>query len=185
MAVETNVLSVPVRMDTAAFREFSTFDVLTRQKRWRRPLLFAVLMLAFAVICFTQVGKREGAALLGTVLTVVGIGLPIVYFATFFQSVSKQAKRLKLDTPRDVYRVELSESGVRVLEAGRQDKRSLVQHYEWPKLYGAWRTGTAVYLYVESNKAYLLPGTQIPGGLDAAWTFVQEKLPAKKLHIAK
>lgn len=185
MAVETNTLSVPVRMDTAAFREFSTFDVLTRQKRWRRPLLFAVLMLAFAVVCFTQVGRREGAALLGTVLTVVGIGLPIVYFVSFFQSVSKQAKRLKLDTPRDVYRVELSESGVRVLEAGRQDKRSLVQRYDWAQMYGAWRTATAVYLYVESNKAYLLPAGQIPGGVDAAWKFVQEKLPAEKQHLAK
>ena len=102
MAAETNVLSIPVRMDTAAFREFSAFDVLTRQKRWRRPLLFAVLMVAFAIVCFTQVGQREGAALLGTVLTVVGVGLPIVYFATFFQSVSKQAKQLKLETPHIV-----------------------------------------------------------------------------------
>lgn len=185
MAAETNTLSVPVRMDAAAFREFSAFDVLTRQKRWRRPLLFAVLMLAFAVICFTQVGQRQGAALLGTVLAVIGAGLPIVYFATFFQSVNKQAKRLKLETPRDVYRVELSDSGVRVLEAGKQDKQKLVQHYEWTGLYGAWRTGTAVYIYVESGKAYLLPAAQIPGGLDAVWKFVQEKLPAEKQHIAK
>ena len=77
MAAETNVLSIPVRMDTAAFREFSAFDVLTRQKRWRRPLLFAVLMVAFAIVCFTQVGQREGAALLGTVLTVVGTNIPL------------------------------------------------------------------------------------------------------------
>ena len=185
MAAETNVLSIPVRMDTASFREFSAFDVLTRQKRWRRPLLFAVLMAAFAIICFTQVGRREGAALLGTVLAVIGVGLPIVYFATFFQSVNKQAKQLKLETPRDVYRVELSDRGVRVLEAGKQDKQSLVQHYEWAQLYGAWRTSTAVYIYVESGKAYLLTGKQIPGGLDAAWKFVQEKLPAEKQHIVK
>ena len=185
MAAETNVLSIPVRMDTASFREFSAFDVLTRQKRWRRPLLFAVLMAAFAIICFTQVGRREGAALLGTVLAVIGVGLPVVYFATFFQSVNKQAKQLKLETPRDVYRVELSDSGVRVLEAGKQDKQSLVQRYEWAQLYGAWRTSTAVYIYVESGKASLLPGKQIPGGLDAAWKFVQEKLPAEKQHIVK
>ncbi len=185
MAVETNELSIPVRMDAAAFRKFSAFDVLIRQKRWQRPLLFAVLMMAFSVICFTQVGRREGAALLGTVLAVIGIGLPIVYFATFFQSVSRQAKRLKLDTPRDVYRVELSESGVRILEAGRQDDRSPVQHYEWPQLYGAWRTGTAVYIYAESGKAFLLPGPQIPGGLDAAWKFIEEQLPADKRHTAK
>ena len=185
MAAETNVLSIPVKMDTAAFREFSAFDVLTRQKRWQRPLLFAILMVAFAIICFTQFGKREGASLLGTVLTVVGVGLPIAYFATFFRSVSKQAKQLKLETPRDVYRVELSESGVRVLEAGKQDKQKLVRHYEWPQLYGAWRTATAVYIYVENSKAYLLPGAQIPGGTDAAWKFVQEKLPAEKQHIVK
>lgn len=185
MAVETNVLSIPVRMDTAAFREFSSFDVLTRQKRWKRPAVFAVIMLVFAIICFTQVGRREGAALLGTVLTVVGVGLPIVYFAAFFQSVGKQAKKLRLDTPRDVYRVELSDSGVRVLEAGKQDKQRLVQRFAWDSLYGAWRTATAVYIYVESSKAYLLPGDQIPGGLDAAWKFVQEKLPAEKQHLTR
>ncbi len=184
MATEANVLSIQVRMDTSSFRAFSAFDVLTRQKRWRRPLLFAVLMAAFAAVCFTQVGRREGAALLGTVLAAIGVGLPIAYFANFFQSVSRQARQLKLETPRDVYCVELSDSGVRVQAAGKQEE-SFAQHYEWVQLYGAWRTASAVYIYVESNKAYLLPSEQIPGGLDAAWEFVQEKLPAEKQHVVK
>ena len=185
MSCETVLLSVPVRMNTAAFREFSAFDVLTRQKRWRRPLLFALLMLAFAIICFTQVGQREGAALLGTVLTVIGIGLPIVYFASFFHSVTQQAKRLGLDTPKDVYRVELTDAGVQVLDAGQQDQQRAAHHYAWDSLYGAWRTDGAVYLYVEAGKAYLLPGNQIPGGMDAAWAIVQAHLHAEKLHTAR
>ncbi len=185
MAVNKKTLSVPVRLDTALFREFSVFDVFTRQKRWRRPLLFAVLMAAFAVVCFTQIGKREGAALLGMVLLIVGVGLPLVYIASFFQSVSRQAKRMKLEKPRNVYRVELSADGVRVLEAGRQNSQSSGQFFEWAQLYGAWRTATAVYIYVENTKAYLLPGKQIPGGPDAAWKYVQEKLPSEKQHVVR
>ena len=51
-------LSVPVQIDADIFRDFAAFDVLQRQKRWRRPLVFALAMLVFAVICFAQAGSR-------------------------------------------------------------------------------------------------------------------------------
>ena len=61
-------LSVPVQIDADIFRDFAAFDVLQRQKRWRRPLVFALAMLVFAVICFAQAGRRPGA---GGVLVVL------------------------------------------------------------------------------------------------------------------
>ena len=81
-------------------------------------MVFAVLMVAFAVVCFTQVGVREGAALVGTVLAVVGLGLPLVYFLMFFRSVSQQAKKMGLTTPKDVYRVVLDEEGRMLFHRG-------------------------------------------------------------------
>lgn len=185
MSGKNTVLSVPVQLDTGMFRDFALFDVLQRQKRWKRPLLFAVLMLAFAAICFSQVGVREGAALLGGVLTAVALGLPLVYFGMFFRSVSLQAKKMGLSTPKSVYRVELGPDGVGMWPAGQQDKAQPAASHDWESVYGAWRTAQAVYLYINATQAYLLPAEEIPGGVDAAWTLLGEHLPAEKLHVTR
>lgn len=180
-----SVLSVPVQLDAGMFRDFAAFDVLRRQKRWQRPLVFAVLMLAFAVVCFTQVGVREGAALVGGVMAVIGLGLPLVYFVMFFRSVNQQARKMGLTTPKDVYRVELGAEGVRMWPAGRQDQQEAAARHSWAELYGAWRTPEAIYLYINRTQAYLLPAEQIPGGAQAAWMMLADHLPAEKLHIAR
>ena len=74
MSGKTSSLSIPVQIDTGIFQDFAVFDVLQRQKRWQRPLLFTVIMLAFAEVCYVQVRRRERPALLGGVLTVVPVG---------------------------------------------------------------------------------------------------------------
>lgn len=185
MSGKNTVLSVPVQLDAGMFRDFAFFDVLQRQKRWRRPLLFGVILLAFAAVCFTQVGAREGAALLGGVLTAVAVGLPLVYFGMFFRSVSQQAKKMGLSTPRSVYRVELGPEGVRMWPAGQQDKAKPAAVHGWESIYGAWRTDRAVYLYYNPGQAYLLPAGEIPGGAQSAWTLLEEQLPAEKLHTVR
>lgn len=185
MASKRPALSIPVRMDTDIFRDFAAFDVLQRQKRWRRPLVFTALMLVFAVVCFTQVGRREGAALLGAVLAVVGLGLPAIYFGMFFQSVNQQAKKMGIARGKDAYRVELDEAGIHMHPAGQQDRQAAVADHPWDQVYGAWRTGQAIYLYVTDQQAYLLPAEQIPGGADAAWALLTSCLPAEKLHSAR
>lgn len=185
MSAKHPALSVPVRIDPATFRDFAAFDVLQRQKRWRRPLIFAVIMLAFAVICFTQVGRQEGAALLGAVLIVLGLGLPAIYFAVFFQSVGLQARQLGLSAHKDSYRVDLDDTGVHMRPVGQQDQREAVRTHPWDQVYGAWRTPGALYLYTTATQAYLLPADQIPGGADAAWALLADHLPAEKLHTAR
>ena len=185
MSGKTSSLSIPVQIDTGIFQDFAVFDVLQRQKRWQRPLLFTVIMLAFAVVCFVQVGRREGAALLGGVLTVVAVGLPVVYFGMFFHSVRQQAKRMGLTTLKDAYRVELEETGVRMLPAGQQDKATQAISHTWDQVYGVWRTPGAIYLYVAAQQAYLLPEAQIPGGADRAWELLGNCLPAEKLHTVR
>lgn len=185
MTSKRPALSIPVRMDTNIFRDFAAFDVLQRQKRWRRPLVFTALMLVFAVVCFTQVGRREGAALLGAVLALVGLGLPAIYFGMFFRSVNQQAQKMGIATGRDAYRVDLDEDGIHMHPVGQQDQQAAVVDHSWDQVYGAWRTGQAIYLYVAAHQAYLLPAEQIPGGADAAWTLLTSQLPAKKLHIAR
>lgn len=175
-------MSVPVQIDADIFRDFAAFDVLQRQKRWRRPLVFALAMLVFAVICFSQAGRRPGAEIMGTAFLVLGLGLPLIYFGMFFRSVAQESRHMGLSHLRTAYRVELGEQGVRMRPVGRQDQLQATEDCPWGQVYGAWRTPQAIYVYVSSARAYLLPNEQIPGGPDAAWNLLSGYLPAGKLH---
>ena len=135
----SQTISVSVQMTQKNFRDFRVFDVFRHQKAWKRPLIFAVILLTSAAICLSQVGKREGALLLTIVLTVVALGLPGVYFGTFFHQLSQIIKKMKL--PQPFYRVELSGDG-------EQDKPAPTYQYPWADVLCAYRTADAIYLYV-------------------------------------
>ena len=95
-------ISVSVQMDAASFHDFAVFDLLRHHKAWHRPLMFTAILLVSAGFCLSQVGQKDGAALLTVVLAVVALGVPAVYFWTFFHSLSLQIKKMGL--PRPFYR---------------------------------------------------------------------------------
>ena len=99
----TQNICVSVQMDEKSFHDFASFDLLRHNKGWQRPAVFTAILLVCAGICLSQIGKREGAGLLTAVLAIVAIGLPAVYFGTFFANLSKQIKKLGL--PRPFYRL--------------------------------------------------------------------------------
>lgn len=167
-------ITVTVSMDNASFREFSTFDLFRHQKRWRRPLLFTAILLVFAGICMTQIGLREGAGLLTAVLAVVALGLPAVYFGTYFYNLSRSIKKMGL--PRPFYRLTLDDAGLSVWLAGQLDKAEPSRQVPWEMLHKAYRTATAIYIYVAPTQAYLWNGSQ-----DAAWAALSDHLPADRL----
>ena len=80
----TQNVCVSVQMDEKGFHDFASFDLLRHNKGWQRPAVFTAILLVCAGICLSQIGKREGAGLLTAVLAIVAIGLPAVYFGTFF-----------------------------------------------------------------------------------------------------
>ena len=96
-------ISVSVQMDAASFHDFAAFDLLRHRKAWHRPLVFTAILLVSAGFCLSQVGQKDGAALLTVVLAVVALGVPAVYFWTFFHSLSLQIKKMGL--PRPFYRL--------------------------------------------------------------------------------
>ena len=57
-------ISVSVQMDAASFHDFAAFDLLRHRKAWHRPLAFTAILLASAGVCLSQVGQKDGAALL-------------------------------------------------------------------------------------------------------------------------
>ena len=171
----TQNVCVSVQMDEKGFRDFASFDLLRHNKGWQRPAVFTAILLVCAGICLSQIGKREGAGLLTAVLTIVAIGLPAVYFGTFFSNLSKQIKKLGL--PRPFYRLLLDDEGLSVWMAGEQDKPEASRKYAWHDMHLAYRTPNAIYLYVQQNQAYLLNDS-----LAAAWSLLQASLPAERLH---
>ena len=168
-------ISISVQMDAASFHDFAAFDLLRHRKAWHRPLVFTAILLVSAGFCLSQVGQKDGAALLTVVLAVVALGVPAVYFWTFFHSLSLQIKKMGL--PRPFYRLELDAAGLSVWMAGEQNKTEPTNRYTWNTVYCAYRTKEAVYIYVQKNQAYLLNDS-----LDAAWSLLQASLPAERLH---
>jgi len=125
-------ISVSVQMDAASFHDFATFDLLRHRKAWHRPLAFTAILLASAGVCLSQVGQKDGAALLTVVLSVVALGVPAVYFWTFFHSLRLQIKKMGL--PRPFYRLTLDDAGLSVWMAGEQDKPEPTRSYPWHDL---------------------------------------------------
>lgn len=168
-------ISVSVQMDAASFHDFAAFDLLRHHKAWHRPLVFTAILLVSAGVCLSQVGQKDGAALLTVLLAVVALGVPAVYFWTFFHSLRLQIKKMGL--PRPFYRLLLDDEGLSVWMAGEQDKPEASRKYAWHDMHLVYRTPNAIYLYVQQNQAYLLNDS-----LDAAWSLLQASLPAERLH---
>ena len=64
----SQTISVSTTMGEQGFRDFAVFDAFHHRKAWLRPAVFAAIMLAFAAVCLSQLGKRPGAGLLDAVL---------------------------------------------------------------------------------------------------------------------
>ena len=140
-------------------------------------LILLLPLASFLVLGLAGMKMRPAAAgAIGTaVLAVVALGVPAVYFWTFFHSLSLQIKKMGL--PRPFYRLLLDDEGLSVWMAGEQDKPEASRKYAWHDMHLAYRTPNAIYLYVQQNQAYLLNDS-----LDAAWSLLQASLPAERLH---
>lgn len=149
--MEQTALVIRSRITPEVFREFALFDTMYRQKRYRRPVLFAAILAVFACVCFTQQGRNGQAVLLGAVLLAVGLGLPAAYILFFLYSVHKKSKQLDLKNAPEAYTVKLSPELV-VVTAGRERAE-----YTWKDILYVYRIRHSTCLYVGANRAYLLP----------------------------
>lgn len=172
--MKQNTLVIQSRISPEVFREFAVFDTICRQKRFLRPLVFAAIMAAFAAVCFSQRGQRPQAALLGGVLLAVGLGLPLVYFATFFYSVYKQAGQLKGKKAPLAYSVELSPEGAAVI-AGQERRQ-----YRWDEFLWVYRIRRSTCLYISAGRAYLLPADDDGREEEKRWDLICGHIPAEK-----
>lgn len=161
--------TVEARVTPQVFQSFAWFDLLRRQKRWRAPCLFALIMAVFAGACFAL-----GGGLLGGVLLGVGLVLPLGWLLSFHLSVRAESKRLKLAESPVAYTLRLSEETLRATTPKE------TAEYPWEKLYRACRLKRCICLYATSSNAFLLPTDGAEG--DRLWDFIRTRLPAERVR---
>ena len=158
---------IPVKLDAKTFRRFCRFDTLKLRKRWVRPVVFALILVAFAVVALLS--GKEQAGMIAAVLLVVVLGLPLVYFGTFFSQVNMQVARFKLHKPRPVYTVTLNADGVGVVN---DQKAEAPVQVPWKEVQAAFRRKDCIYLYVNAARAFLLPDGQCAAPADEVWGYL-------------
>lgn len=170
-------ITIHVKMDRRTFRRFALFDTFRLKKRWRKPALFSLILLGFSVLAFLA-GKSQ-SAFIGSVLMTVGLGLPAIYFSMYLSQLKTQAKNLRLDRPRPVYTLRLSEKGIDIqsdMKAGETAELA------WQNVHAVWRVRGCIYLYATPARAFLLPDGQADAPPQELWAFLAAHLAKERLH---
>ena len=167
-------METKVVLDSRTFREFTIFDMLARRKAWKSPVTFASIMTISAIVCFIM-HKTDGAVLLGSILLMIGLGMPIVYFSTFFLNLKEEIKKQNLSQGRYVYTINLDSSAIHVRNENEEAT------YQWEKAYHAYRNYDAIYLYITSERAFILPSEK--SEQDKAWDLISKKMKDKCTQI--
>ncbi len=173
-------VTVPVSIDAKIFRDFALFDGFFRRRRWRPLALFTGILLSSALVCFLMRNRAEQAVFLGSVLALVGIGLPVAYVLSFLSSIRQQSKKMRLATGRHAYTIFLSDSDGIAAEVGKERLT-----YRWEDVFAIYHLRRATYLYVTPGKAYLLPDAQVPGGAKLLWDLFEKSAPAGRVFLRK
>ncbi len=173
MKEDLKSVTVPCKIDRKTFLRFAVYDSLVRKMGWRNPVLFALIMSAFAAVCFFVRKTHAQAALLGGVLLGVGLVLPVVWFGMFFSSVSRQATRSGLSPDKAQYYVTLSEEKIYV------SKGKETADFSWQDAYLARRVKGCIYLYVSPTRAFLLTESAESA---QAWAIITASLDGSKVQ---
>ena len=180
MELNYNSITIRVKLDEKTFKRFARFDTLVLRKKWIKPALFALIMIAFAVIALLL--RKEQSGLIAAVLLTVGLCLPVVYIGTFLSQVNMQAARLKLKPAKEVYTVTLQDEGIAV-ENNQKEEETL--EMPWDRIAQAFRKKGCIYLYVTAAKAFLLPAKQADAPDHEVWDFIRQHLGKDKCKGSK
>jgi len=163
-------MTIAVWLSEQNFRNFLIFNILKRLKLYKSPVIFASILTTSAIISFIM-HSVQGAVFLGVVLLLVGLGVPIVYFTSFFSSLKKQVKQQNLDPPRLVYTLQFDESSD-VLEVTNDKEKAA---YQWKDVFHAYYERDGIYLFITQDRAFLLPFEVLKDSSEV-WNLIEAKL---------
>ena len=170
-------IDVHVKLDAGTYRRYCNFDAFRRRRRWFKPLLAAMCLIAASMVLLAL--QRETYLSLAGVLMGLGIAIPLVFFGLYFIQQQAQVVGQGLKEPQPIYSVRLSESGVCVVN-DRRDEAAV--ELPWSGLFAAFRRSDCVYLYVNPDRALILPDGQASASPDALWAFIVRNLGANKCN---
>lgn len=170
-------VTVHVRINTAIFRRFALFDAFRLRRRFLSPAVFCAVFVALSFLCMA-VGGEQGR-LIGTILQIIGLGLPVCYVLAFLLQVHDQCRRLGLKTLRPAYTLHLGETELRVINDMQKEPEVVLPY---AALHGVWRASGAYYLYAAPARAFILPDGQCALPPAELYDFLKERLPAGALH---
>lgn len=168
-------MKIDVMLTEDIFRRFTMFDMMRRRKVWKAPVTFASILSVSAAVCFIM-RHVEGAVMLGCVLLIVGLGMPAVYFGSFFASLNKQVITSGLKRPQHVYTLVLTEKARGIGVSNEKEHAD----YEWKQVHHVYRDTLATYLFMTPQRGFILPNTCLEEGDDALWALLEKKLPQEK-----
>ena len=168
-------ITIPVRLDEKTFRRFARFDMFTLRKKWIRPVIFSLILIAFAFIALLT--RKAQSGMIAAVLLAVGLGLPVVYIGTFLSQVNIQAVNNRLKPPRLVYTVRLDKDSL-IVENNQKKEETLC--LPWRDVQRAFRGRGCVYVYVTPARAFLLPSGQADAPDAAVWDFLCRHMGREK-----
>ena len=172
---------IPVMMGEKNFKDYIKFDVLTRQKKQKKPfrLFFAFYMAA--TLCYALQDTVEVAFVFGSIFVIAGVFIPTNFFRTFTNSMNEQTKKMKLSPPREVYTIHLS-SRTNGISYDYPDDKRIAGEFAWKEALGVWKTRNAIYLYVTETQALLIPMNNPNLDYDGIWAFIKSNLAPDKVH---
>lgn len=171
-------MTIQVILTEELFKTFTLFDMLRRRQIWRSPAIFASILSVCACVCFIM-HHVDGAVMLGTVLLIVGLGMPLVYFTSFAGSLKKQILASGLKRPQHVYTLCLTEAAKGISVSNEKEHAD----YAWKDVHHVYRDKLATYLYMTPQRAFILPHSCIEEDPDALWQLIEKKLPAERYSV--
>lgn len=171
-----DTVKIPCQITGRLFARFAMYDAFVMKKRWRGPLLFAVLMGCFSALCFTVLKDKEQSSLLGMVLLSVGIVLPLVWIFSYIVSIRNQINKSELYLGKVQYIVELGQNGITVTNGKEK------ADYKWEDVKCFVDTEECAFLYMNNSRAFILPRYE---NWDDMMLMAESKLDSSKLKVKK
>lgn len=170
-------LTVHVKINARIFRRFAVFDAFRLKRRWLSPAVFCLILFAFSFVAMAS--GREQSGMIGTVLQIVGLGLPVCYVLSFLLQVHDQSKQLGLKALRPAYTLGFAQDALHVVNDMQREPEVTLPY---ASLHGVWRVSGAFYLYAAPARAFILPDGQYALAPAELYDFLKAHLPEGALH---
>lgn len=164
-------IDIHVRLDARTFRRFCAFDTFRRQRRWYFPVMAAMVLITVSTAgLFGVLPLSESAS---GVLMGLGLAVPMLIFGLYLIQIEAQIARQHLKEAPAVYSLRLSADGARVTN---DQKKEPPVDLPWDGFWGAFRRADCVYLYVNPQRAFILPDGQASAPPAEVWRFLKKCL---------